>query len=300
MGMNVVSPTSTNQQLLQDHRDLTSQDERLRQMYDYFPHHNSSLSIADLAKLREGKDWNEIIQVPAWLEGLPKPLSPQKGQQSSVSSAYSRSSYKAGPSFTLPPISEVNETPFTPQRHVSWPDQPTSDLPHNTWAASSSVLPHTSSPINPPDRSTSGPSYNAWVTPPSAPPHVSSIDPSFIPYGKPAEQSNVLLGIAAPKPTSSFQSGLQGTYKDNVIPLPSSYFSEAPRQEQPDPPKGLSFPWWSSVSTGGRNVDEGYNQNAQGSGTREPREDCNAESDRRSNRDASSDGEESAEDAFSS
>lgn len=61
MGMNVVSPTSTNQQLLQDHRDLTSQDERLRQMYDYFPRHNSSLSIADLAKLREGKDWNEII-----------------------------------------------------------------------------------------------------------------------------------------------------------------------------------------------------------------------------------------------
>jgi hypothetical protein len=64
----VNSPASTNQELLQDHKALTTADDRLRQMYDKFPRHNTTLSTADVARLREGKSWNEVVRLPSWLE----------------------------------------------------------------------------------------------------------------------------------------------------------------------------------------------------------------------------------------
>jgi hypothetical protein len=290
--MNVVSPTSTSQQLLQDHSDLPTHDDRLRQMYDQFPRHNASLGTTELAKLRESKDWNDIVRVPAWLENLSRPVSPQKPPELGTPSAYSRSSYKAGPSFTLPPISEANETPFTPQRHVTWPDQP---------AVSS---------------------YNDWATPSSSIHRSTVAEPLLTPFRKTGESSNILLGIAAPQPISSLQGGIQGTYKGNVIPPPSTYFSKSsvgdswipdkrsvsdwkkPLVPSQEPPDRSSFPWWSSVSTGGRNADPEQPRDIRESERREDQEEhSNTEGNQTTVRNTapqSSDDGESVDDAFSS
>jgi hypothetical protein len=286
LGMNLVSPASTNRELLLEHSELGSHDDRLRQMYDRFPRHTSSLSTTDLAKLREGRNWNEIIRVPSWLEKVSPPFSPPKSQEPMLTpSTYSRTSYKAGSSFALPPISEVSETPYTPQKHVSWPDQPTVVSSYNTWPPSSSILP--------------------------AP---AIVDSSSAPSNKPSEQPNILLGIAAPQPISSLQSRSQVAYKTNIIPQLSSYFSRTdtwnPEKKtsafttgQEEAPGRSGLAWWSSVSTGGRNPESSQSRNTQEPDTRNNRESYNTDHGRTSLSNMAPEGgddEDSVGDAFSS
>jgi hypothetical protein len=113
-------------------------------------------------------------------------------------STYSRSNYKAGPFFSMPLISEASELSYTPQRHVSWPDQPAVHSFQDPWMTLSYLTPR--QPV---------------------------ITSALTPQAKLTDQSNILIGIATPKLISSFQEVIQGAYKDNVISLLMSYQSGA-------------------------------------------------------------------------
>jgi hypothetical protein len=197
-GMAVASPTSTNQELLREHSDQIGNDDRLRFMYGEFPRHNERLSTSELAKLREGRQWNEIIRVPAWLEAQSRlkspPLpslpttNPSQLQASSNMGLTPRSSYKSG-AFTLPPLPEESKYPSTPSKHVSWMDQPM----------------------------TGGQSFSPWQGASTAPPRNSSFSSTSTPFSSTEQRTNFLLGVAAP-PTKNTSSTFGRGIKTVFIP----------------------------------------------------------------------------------
>ncbi|KIM36526.1 hypothetical protein M413DRAFT_31578 [Hebeloma cylindrosporum] len=235
-GIAIVSPTSTNQELLLEHSNQASADERLRHMYSEFPQHNNRLGISELARLREGKRWNEIIRVPAWLEAQGRSESPStsapaptKSPQTQISSHLGltpHSSYKSE-DFTLPPLPEASKFPSTPSKRVSWLDPP----------------------------AITGQSFNAWSGTTPAQPQNSSFTSTSTPLAGNERQSNFLLGVAAPGPKSS--SSFLGEYKDNIIPLPPSYYSDgmnytpvrqAKMPSTATPSNDRSKPYWWNAS----------------------------------------------------
>ena len=69
----LLSPISTIPELHNELQDLSSADQRLRHLYQKFPHHRERLSESAETALNQGKSWMNIIPLPAVLKNVLSP-----------------------------------------------------------------------------------------------------------------------------------------------------------------------------------------------------------------------------------
>ncbi|KIM34599.1 hypothetical protein M413DRAFT_33165 [Hebeloma cylindrosporum] len=205
------SPASTSPELHQELSVQPSVDRKLRHLYDKFPRHNAALSISKLGELREGRAWNSFVTVPEWLEEQVKETEriAQAPFSSSIQPSYieqpsetlslltpdvsARTSYRSGGNFVLPPITK-DKGKATPSKKVTFEEENQS-WPNNVSAVLASNTPYRENP------------FQQDSTAP-----VEQVEPGL--------GSNILFGLAAPKPPSfstpgrSFDTGHFGLTKD--------------------------------------------------------------------------------------
>ncbi|KDR67156.1 hypothetical protein GALMADRAFT_80147 [Galerina marginata CBS 339.88] len=93
----VYSPASTVQDIHEEIKQKNSLDDKLRVMHTLMPRHNERFSAQVVSKIGMGDAWDKVLTIPAWMNFQPLVMDAHE------SPSHSRTSYKSGDKFVLPP-----------------------------------------------------------------------------------------------------------------------------------------------------------------------------------------------------